>query len=132
MTDAELQQINAKFNEQLQLQIEGKFPKPQYNSVDVRKQLISAAKIIESFESSKDSCTFLLINLVFGRDDKRSSPCHFEHPLALSIRLPPVISSEVEKSLRSLHDGRDDKEKAGRDDKEKAGRDDTILICHFD
>ena len=124
MTDAELQQINAKFNEQLQLQIEGKFPKPQYNSVDVRKQLISAAKIIESFESSKDSCTFLLINLVFGRDDKRSSPCHFEHPLALSsrsnhplsIRLPPVISSEVEKSLRSLHDGRDDKEKAGRDD----------------
>ena len=86
MTDAELQQINAKFNEQLQLQIEGKFPKPQYNSVDVRKQLISAAKIIESFESSKDSCTFLLINLVFGRDDKRSSPCHFEHPLALSSR----------------------------------------------
>ena len=55
---------------------------------------------------------------------------------------PPVISSEVErsalpliwaiaslkKSLRSLHDGRDDKEKAGRDDKEKAGRDDTILL----
>ena len=66
MTDAELQQINAKFNEQLQLQIEGKFPKPQYNSVDVRKQLISAAKIIESFESSKDSCTFLLINLVLS------------------------------------------------------------------
>ena len=29
--------------------------KPQYNSVDVRKQLISAAKIIESFISSKDS-----------------------------------------------------------------------------
>ena len=29
--------------------------KPQYNSVDVRKQLISAAKIIESFESTKDS-----------------------------------------------------------------------------
>ena len=82
MTDAELQQINAKFNEQLQLQIEGKFPKPQYNSVDVRKQLISAAKIIESFESSKDSCTFLLINLVF--------------------RLPPVISSEVERSALPL------------------------------
>ena len=29
--------------------------KPQYNSVDVRKQLISAANIIESFESTKDS-----------------------------------------------------------------------------
>jgi hypothetical protein len=29
--------------------------KPQYNSVDVRKQLISATKIIESFISSKDS-----------------------------------------------------------------------------
>ena len=29
--------------------------KPQSNSVDVRKQLISAAKIIESFESPKDS-----------------------------------------------------------------------------
>ena len=29
--------------------------KPQSNSVDVRKQLISAAKIIECFESSKDS-----------------------------------------------------------------------------
>ena len=27
--------------------------KPQYNSVDVRKQLISAAKIVESFISSK-------------------------------------------------------------------------------
>ena len=41
-------------------------------------------------------------------------PCHFERSL--------------KKSLRSLHDGRDDKEKAGRDDKEKAGRDDTILL----
>lgn len=29
--------------------------KPQYNSVDVRKQLISAAKIIENFELAKDS-----------------------------------------------------------------------------
>ena len=55
MTDAELQQINAKFNEQLQLQIEGKFPKPQYNSVDVRRQLISVAKVVESFITSKIS-----------------------------------------------------------------------------
>jgi hypothetical protein len=29
--------------------------KPQYNSVDVRKQLISAAKIVESFITSKKS-----------------------------------------------------------------------------
>ena len=39
--------------------------KPQYNSVDVRKQLISAAKIIESFESPMISIYFFCVNTHF-------------------------------------------------------------------
>ena len=75
MTDTELQQINAQFNpmnivnwinENLADYIRADFvekwfipiknellSKPQSNSVDVRKQLISAAKIIEKFKSAK-------------------------------------------------------------------------------
>ena len=48
--------IRGDFNEKWFLPMKNELlSKPQSNSVDVRKQLISAAKIIDSFESTKDS-----------------------------------------------------------------------------
>ena len=48
--------LRADFKESWFMEMENELKsKPQYNSVDVRNQLISAAKIIDIFETSKDS-----------------------------------------------------------------------------